>query len=42
MRQRLTTVIIGEGPTKFFYLNSLKDKYRVLQNIKLVHLGILV
>lgn len=29
-----TTVIIGEGPTEFFYLNSLKDEFRELQNIK--------
>lgn len=29
-----TTIIIGEGPTEFYYLNSLKDEYRELQNIK--------
>ncbi len=29
-----TTVIIGEGPTEFYYLNSLKDEFRELQNIK--------
>lgn len=29
-----TTVIIGEGPTEFFYLNSLKDEFRQLQSIK--------
>lgn len=33
-RQRLTTIIIGEGATEFYYLNSLKDNYRMLQNIK--------
>lgn len=33
-RQRQTTIIIGEGPTEFYYLNSLKDKYRILQHIK--------
>lgn len=33
-RQRKTTIIIGEGPTEFYYLNSLKDKFRVLQHIK--------
>ncbi len=32
--RRSTTVIIGEGPTEFFYLNSLKDEFRQLQNIK--------
>ncbi len=32
--KRQTTVIIGEGPTEFFYLNSLKDDFRELQNIK--------
>ena len=29
-----TTVIIGEGPTEFFYLNSLKDEFKSLQSIK--------
>ena len=29
-----TTIIIGEGPTEFYYLNSLKDEFRELQNIK--------
>ncbi len=29
-----TAVIIGEGPTEFYYLNSLKDEFRQLQNIK--------
>ncbi len=29
-----TTVIIGEGPTEFYYLNSLKDEFRELQSIK--------
>lgn len=29
-----TAVIIGEGPTEFYYLNSLKDEFRELQNIK--------
>lgn len=29
-----TTVIIGERPTEFFYLNSLKDEFRELQNIR--------
>lgn len=24
--RRITTVIIGEGPTEYFYLNSLKDE----------------
>ena len=33
-QQRKTTIIIGEGPTEFYYLNSLKDKFRVLQHIK--------
>lgn len=32
--RRITTVIIGEGPTEYFYLNSLKDEFRELQNIK--------
>lgn len=32
--KRITTVIIGEGPTEYFYLNSLKDEFRELQNIK--------
>lgn len=32
--KKLTTVIIGEGPTEFFYLNSLKDEFRQLQSIK--------
>ncbi len=32
--KRQTTVIIGEGPTEFFYLNSLKDEFRQLQSIK--------
>ena len=32
--RRVTTVIIGEGPTEYFYLNSLKDEFRELQNIK--------
>jgi|GEM_PF-7061642 len=34
VRQRTTTVIIGEGPTEFYYLNSLKDRYRQFQNVK--------
>ena len=25
-----TTIIIGEGPTEFFYFNSLKDDYKGL------------
>lgn len=33
-RLRQTTIIIGEGPTEFNYLNSLKDQFRVLQHIK--------
>lgn len=33
-QQRKTTIIIGEGPTEFYYLNSLKDRFRVLQHIK--------
>lgn len=33
-KQRNTTIIIGEGPTEFYYLNSLKDRFRVLQHIK--------
>lgn len=33
-QQRKTTIIIGEGPTEFYYLNSLKDKFRILQHIK--------
>lgn len=32
--RRNTTIIIGEGPTEFYYLNSLKDEFRILQNIK--------
>lgn len=32
--RKQTTVIIGEGPTEFFYLNSLKDEFRQLQSIK--------
>lgn len=31
---KTTTLILGEGPTEFFYLNSLKDEFRQLQNIK--------
>lgn len=27
-------MIIGEGPTEFFYLNSLKDEFKELQNIR--------
>lgn len=27
-------LIIGEGPTEYFFLNSLKDDYRFLQNIE--------
>lgn len=30
----MTTLVVGEGPTEFYYLNSLKDDYRMLQNIK--------
>ena len=33
-KQRITTIIIGEGPTEFYYLNSLKDEFRILQHIK--------
>lgn len=33
-KQRKTTIIIGEGPTEFYYLNSLKDEFRILQHIK--------
>jgi hypothetical protein len=25
--QRQTTIVIGEGPTEFYYLNSLKDDF---------------
>lgn len=32
--QRQTTIVIGEGPTEFYYLNSLKDDFRILQHIK--------
>lgn len=32
--RKQTTVIIGEGSTEFFYLNSLKDEFRQLQSIK--------
>ncbi len=32
--RRITTIIIGEGPTEYFYLNSLKDEFRELQHIK--------
>lgn len=32
--RRVTTIIIGEGPTEYFYLNSLKDEFRELQHIK--------
>lgn len=32
--RRNTTIIIGEGPTEFYYLNSLKDEFRELQSIK--------
>lgn len=31
---RLTTLIIGEGITEFFFLNSLKDDYRILKSVK--------
>ncbi|MGM9816945.1 MAG: RloB domain-containing protein [Lepagella sp.] len=33
-KQKSTTLVIGEGPTEFYFLNSLKDDYRALQNIK--------
>lgn len=33
-KQRNTTIIIGEDPTEFYYLNSLKDEFRILQHIK--------
>lgn len=33
-KQRNTTIIIGKGPTEFYYLNSLKDEFRILQHIK--------
>lgn len=33
-KQKNTTIIIGEGPTEFYYLNSLKDEFRILQHIK--------
>lgn len=32
--KRQTTLIIGEGPTEFYYLNSLRDEFRQLQSIK--------
>lgn len=32
--KRQTTIIIGDGPTEFYYLNSLKDEFRQLQSIK--------
>lgn len=32
-----TTLILGEGITEFFYLNSLKDVYDVLKSIKPDH-----
>ena len=28
-----TFIIIGEGPTEYFFLTSLKDEFRTLQNI---------
>ena len=28
-----TFIIIGEGPTEYFFLNSLKDEFRSMQNI---------
>lgn len=31
---RQTTLILGEGITEFFFLNSLKDDYPVLKNVK--------
>lgn len=33
-KQRNTTIIIGEGSTEFYNLNSLKDEFRILQHIK--------
>lgn len=29
-----TFIIIGEGPTEYFFLTSLKDEFRTLQNIE--------
>lgn len=31
---RQTTMVIGEGITEFFFLNSLKDDYKVLRSVK--------
>ena len=31
---RQTTLILGEGITEFFFLNSLKDDYPALKNVK--------
>ncbi len=31
---RQTTLILGEGITEFFFLNSLKDDYRELKSVK--------
>lgn len=31
---RQTTLILGEGITEFFFLNSLKDDYNVLRSVK--------
>jgi hypothetical protein len=32
---RQTTLILGEGSTEFFFLNSLKDDYSELKSVKL-------
>lgn len=31
---RQTTLVLGEGITEFFFLNSLKDDYSVLRSVK--------
>lgn len=31
---RQTTLILGEGITEFFFLNSLKDDYSALRTVK--------
>ena len=29
-----TTLVLGEGITEFFFLDSLKDEYRALRQVK--------
>lgn len=33
-RMRDSIIVLGEGPTEFYYLQSLKDEFKSLQNIR--------